>query len=138
VLPQIRNPQLANVNLQLSARKKPMQETTDISSVEQMKTLYGDFYDRSAKLQLDRRKVPQEYWPLLPYREFWGLADDWARERLVESAPRYVRLNLQPAVAAFDSALDAWLAGPEADGPSFSNEYIAFSALRIAADSVQV
>jgi hypothetical protein len=39
-------------------------------------------------------------------------------------------------VGPFDGALDEWLAGLEADGLNFSNEYIAFSAMRRGADSV--
>lgn len=44
--------------------------------------------------------------------------------------------ELKRAVQDADAALDAWLAGPEAAGPDFSDEYIAFSAMRMAADSV--
>ena len=33
-----------------------------------------------------------------------------------------------------EDALDEWLAGPEAAGPQFSQEYLAFSAMRMAAD----
>ena len=47
-----------------------------------------------------------------------------------------MRGNLKDVVDQFDAALDDWLAGPEADGPTFSEEYIAFSALRRAADYV--
>ena len=38
------------------------------------------------------------------------------------------------AVDAHSDAFDEWLAGPEAEGPRLSPEYIAFSALRMAAD----
>ena len=110
-----------------------MGETPDILSAEQMKRWYGSFYDRSPMLDLDQRKVPEEFWPLLPYAEFWGVADDLTREILVKQAPADVQHNLKEAVAAFDNALDEWLAGPEADDPNPSDEYIAFSAMRMAA-----
>ena len=113
---------------------KRMSETPDILSADEMKRWYGSFYDRSPKLDLDRTKVPKRYWPLLPYAEFWGIGDDWTREALVKEAPPEVQLNLNEVVGRFDSALDEWLAGPEADGPNFSDEYIAFSAMRRAAD----
>lgn len=41
---------------------------------------------------------------------------------------------LKNAVLEHDDALDKWLAGPESRGPSFSDEHIAFSAMRMAAD----
>jgi hypothetical protein len=72
----------------------------------------------------------------LPYAEFWGFADDWTREDLVERAPLEVKRNLKDVVAIFDRKLDDWLAGPEAAGPHFSDEYVAFTAMRMAADYV--
>ncbi len=113
-----------------------MSEAPDILSADEMKRWYGSFYDRGSKSHLDPRKVPKRYWPLLPYAEFWGIADDWARDALVKDAPAEVRLNLKQVVGPFDTALDEWLAGPEADGPEFSSEYIAYSAMRRAADCV--
>jgi hypothetical protein len=111
-----------------------MSETSDILSAEQMKRRYGSFYDSSPKLHLDRRNIPGVLWPLLAYAEFWGIADDLTREILVEQAPADVQRNLKEVVAAFDSALDEWLAGPEADNPTPTDEYIAFSAMGMAAD----
>ena len=108
--------------------------TPEILNAAQMKQRYGSFYDHSSKMRLDRRSVPERFWPLLPYAEFWGVADDWTREDLVEQATVEVKDNLKQVVAAFDIALDQWLAGPEADNPRLSNEYIAFTAMRRAAD----
>ena len=113
-----------------------MSGSADVLNAESMKQWYGRYYDESPKLRLDRRKVPERFWPLLPYAEFWGFADDWTRQDLVDQAPPEVQRNLKQVVATFDRALDDWLAGPEAAGPSFSDEYIAFSALRMAADFV--
>ncbi len=94
------------------------------------------FYDCDPGLRPDRSKVPEKFWPLLPYAEFWGISDDLAREILVKEAPADVQLNLKAAVAAFDNAMDRWLAGPEADNTSFSDEYVAYSAMRMAADYI--
>jgi hypothetical protein len=44
------------------------------------------------------------------------------------------RRSMKDAVEKYDSEFDLWLAGPEAAGPEYSDEYIAFSALRMAAD----
>jgi hypothetical protein len=109
-------------------------DTLDILTAEQMKERYGSFYVQSPRLSLDRAAVPQRFWPLLAYAEFWGIADDWTRDGLVDDAPADVKQNLKIVVAAFDRDLDEWLAGPEADDPNPSEEYVAFSAMRMAAD----
>ncbi len=113
-----------------------MNDEANVLTAEEMKYRYGNYYDQSPKLRLDRSKVPERFWPLLPYAEFWGFADDWTRQDLVEQAPPEVQRNLKHVVSTFDSALNEWLAGPESAGPSFSDEYIAFTALRMAADFV--
>jgi hypothetical protein len=87
-------------------------------------------------LRLDRRKVPEKFWPLLPYAEFWGIADDWARQDLLKQAPAEIQRNLKQVVATFDNALDEWLAGPEADNPTPTDEYVAFCAMGMAADYI--
>ena len=65
--------------------EKDMCENADVLSAEGMKHLYGAFFDQSPMVRLDPDKVPREFWPLLPYAEFWGIADDWTREDLVKS-----------------------------------------------------
>ncbi len=106
----------------------------DVLSAERMRELYGSFYDSGSKLQLDKARIPEQFWPLIQYAEFWGASDDWTREDLVESAPPEFLQNLKHVVAAFDNAMDEWLAGPEADDPHPSDEYIAFVAMGMAAD----
>jgi hypothetical protein len=108
----------------------------DVFSVEQMKQQYGLFFTNSPRVQIDCTNVPKELWSLIPYAEFWGIADDWARESLVRQAPPEIQKNLKSVVSAFNDALDVWLAGDEADSPSPSREYIAFSAMRMAADFI--
>ncbi len=111
-----------------------MSETPRILTAEQMRAWYGTFYDQSPMIKLDPSKVPPRFWHLLPYAELWGVADDCLRENLVTDAPSAVRQNLRDVVMPFDRALDDWLAGPEADTPEPSEEYIAYSAMRMAAD----
>lgn len=104
-----------------------------ILTIHEMRRAYGPFFERSAKIPLDEKRVPADLWPLLPYAEFWGVADDWTREALVRDASADILENLKAAIAAFDDGLDQWLAGPEANAVP-SSEYIAFSAMRMAAD----
>ena len=77
--------------------------------------------------------MPSRFWPLIPYAEFWGLDEDAERDRLVKDAPAVVKLNLKSVVKLYDESLDEWLAGPEADEENPSHEYVAFSAMRMAA-----
>lgn len=107
-----------------------------ILTAEQMRQLYGDFYKRGAHHRLDRSKVPRKLWPLITYAEFWGVEDDWAREDLVDDAPAEIKHNLKQVVESYDDDFDDWLAGPEADDDPLSDEYIAFTTLRMAADFV--
>ena len=113
-----------------------MGDTIKILNAAQMKERYGTFYDSGSKLQLDKARIPEQFWPLIQYAEFWGASDDWKREDLVRSAPADVLQSLKHVVAAFDNAMDEWLAGPEADDRPPSEEYVAFTALRMAADYV--
>jgi hypothetical protein len=83
---------------------------------------------------LDLCRVPRELHALASVADRFGIADDWAREDLVRSTARAELDRLVQLVREHDDALDAWLAGPEAEGPEFSDEYIAFSAMRMAAD----
>ena len=110
-----------------------MIDTTELWSTEELRRKYGGSYLASTKSTLDKSKVPEKFWPLLGYAEFWGISDDGSREILVTQAPPDVQHNLKEVVAAFDDLLDEWLAGPESDEPNPSKEYVAYSAMRMAA-----
>ena len=105
-----------------------------VLNIAQMQQRYGDFYALSPKADFDPADVPDELSPLIPYAAFWGLSDDLDRENLVDAASPEIIANLKSIIRAHDDALDAWLAGPLADKPPFSAAYIAFSAMRMAAD----
>ena len=83
---------------------------------------------------IDPQRVPASLRHLIPLAQKFGVSDDLARETIVSSASIAEIEALKQAVQANDALLDTWLAGPEATGPCFSNEYIAFSAMRMAAD----
>ena len=71
---------------------------------------------------------------MIHYAEFWGIGDDVERDLLVEQAPKKVRQNLKAVVEKSDKEFDSWLAGPESYSDDPSNEYVAYSAMRMAAD----
>jgi hypothetical protein len=83
---------------------------------------------------LDPARIPEELRHLLPLAERFGIADDWLREKVVREAKVEELEHLKKVVATSDDDLDKWLAGKEADSDSPSNEYVAFSAMRMAAD----
>ncbi|MFL6633544.1 MAG: hypothetical protein ACJ8HJ_14645 [Massilia sp.] len=85
-------------------------------------------------MDIQPSKIPVQLHHLIGLAEKFGLADDKAREDAVANSSPEERRSLKDAVEKYDDAFDLWLAGPEAAGPEYSDEYIAFSALRIAAD----
>jgi hypothetical protein len=86
--------------------------------------------------RLDPAQVPADFRHLIPLAERYGVSDDGYRADMLDSITADERAELVRFLADYDNALDAWLAGPESDGPTFSDAYIAFSSLRMAADEV--
>ena len=103
-----------------------------VLSGAQIKKLYGPLKPR--KVVLDSKKVPIVLHPLIPYAEVWGITDDVIRETIVQGCPTDIAKNLKRLVAEYKVPLNEWLAGPEALSENPSKEYIAFSAMRMAAD----
>lgn len=85
-------------------------------------------------IELNPDNVPPELHPLIPFARTWAISDDIQRELAVERALPDQIAELKATLARFDDHLDTWLAGDGATGPHYSNEYIAFSAMRMAAD----
>lgn len=106
----------------------------ELLSAGDMRRKYGLTLDRRPKITLDPDLVPEKLRHLIPLAEFWGIDDDLIRDDLVRSSPPDAIHDLKRIVAEHDDLLDQWLAGPEAKGPSFSREYLAFSAMRLASD----
>jgi len=83
---------------------------------------------------LNPSRIPEELHGLITLAEKFGVSDDCTRERLVKNSSASEIRELKSAICANEDALDNWLAGPEAQGSVFSDEYIAFSAMRMATD----
>lgn len=101
-----------------------------------LKKRYGAFYQRRTKRPLDPSRVPEELRPIIPYVEIWGVRDDYERDELIDQAPQQAKDDLRALIGALDDKFDNWLAGPEANQPRLSEEYVAFSNLRIAHDTL--
>jgi hypothetical protein len=95
---------------------------------------YGLGAGAQPAIALDPARVPSPLRHLIPLARRFGISDDLIRADVLEHTPNAELEAMRRAVAAEDDAFDSWLAGPEASGPTFSDEYIAFSCLRMAAD----
>ena len=101
---------------------------------DELRGFYGSFYAASPLVPIKTTHVPEPVRALIPYARFWGLADDVQREQLIDSARPEIIEDLKDAIDSLAAELDEWLAGPEARSPQPSDEYVAFSAMRMAAD----
>lgn len=87
----------------------------------------------SKEFRLAANKIPRELLPLLPYAEFWGIADDTYRIELVQVAPQHIWIEFREAVKGHKTALLDWLSGPDAERLP-TPEYLAFSFMLQAFD----
>jgi uncharacterized protein YegJ (DUF2314 family) len=94
---------------------------------------YGGFFRDKPKLQLSPAKVPPSLRPYIDWAAYWGVSDDYDREDLRKHAPREALEELQKLVDQIDDDLNEWLAGPAAAEDPPTEEYVAFSAMRMVA-----
>ena len=106
----------------------------EVLPADEMRAKYGLTAENRPTIALDVAKVPESLRPLVPLAERFGVSDDLMREDLVAKSPAEELADMRRAVEAHADAFDEWLAGPAAEGPHFTNEYIAFTCLRMAAD----
>lgn len=109
---------------------------TNVDLLVEMNRKYPEFVSEERGAPLDPTRVPEQLRPYLPLAELWGVADDIDRERLIERAPDAAKDDLVAIVERIDGDLDDWLAGAEAESEQPSREYVAFSAMRMAADCI--
>jgi len=88
------------------------------------------------RASFDLDGVPANLHPLAPYAERWGAADDSVRLAIVRGTPLTLKRNLKWMVTFMDYALTEWLAGPECLNAKPTDAYVAYSAMRMAADSI--
>ena len=89
-------------------------------------------------MALDRMKMPDSAWRLIPLAERWGIDDDFEREAAVDSASYDQLRHLAASLDDVEDEFWDWLAGPESYSPSPSTEYLAMTALTMAVDSARV
>ncbi|MGE5736630.1 MAG: hypothetical protein ACM34E_16170 [Acidobacteriota bacterium] len=82
--------------------------------------------------------MPVQFREWIPLAERWGIADDLIRDDSVQKATPEELRELLAFGEAYDAVLAEWLAGPDADSPPFSEEYVAFTCLGMAWDLASV
>ncbi|MDM0000683.1 hypothetical protein QTI24_18855 [Variovorax sp. J22P240] len=80
--------------------------------------------------------VPASLHQLAPYAARWGVADDSVRDSVIRGTPLTLKRNLRWMVTVLDYALTEWLAGPESLSTEPTDAYVAYSAMRMAADGI--
>ena len=88
--------------------------------------------------KLNPMNIPAAFRHLVPLAEKYGISDDCYRDDLIETLDESELRDCASFLDSYDAVLADWLAGPEADGPEFSTEYIVFSALGMAADMAKL
>jgi hypothetical protein len=88
----------------------------------------------TSKVHLNRDGVPLSLRPIVHYAEFWGRVDDWERGALLRSAGEGLRRNLKDVVIHYEEPLEEWLLAVSTDSGPLSDEFVAFTAMLMAAD----
>ena len=106
----------------------------ELLSAGEMRAKYGLTAENRPTIKLDAAKVPAALRPLIRLAEQFGIGDDLIRADVIAKTPPVEIAAMRKAVDAREDDFEEWLAGPEAGGPKFTDEYLAFSCLRMAAD----
>lgn len=106
----------------------------EILPAGEMRKKYGLTAENRLTIRLDPTQVPDPLRHLIPMAERYGISDDLIRADLVAKTSQSDMSELRLIVQQHDALIDDWLAGPAADAPPFSEEYIAFTCMRMAAD----
>lgn len=114
-------------------RNRQPQKLNNISPTGEIYRKYVLDTQNRASLHLDPQKVPDGLRSLILVAHKWGISDDIVRNDLIYSSPREDLEEMVNLVSKFsDDLFDAWLAGPEGYPSTPSEEYVAYSQLRMA------
>lgn len=114
--------------------KKIRYNSFEVLPAREMRERYKLTAENRPTIRLDPAHVPLCLRGLIPLAERYGISDDLIREDVLRNTSEAELEEMRRVVKAADDGLDEWLAGPASEGPVFSEEYIAFSCLRLAAD----
>lgn len=108
----------------------------EVLSADQVRRRYRLTGVRAQEVDFDERDVPKSLRHLIPLARVWGIGDDVLREDLQDAADPTALRELKALVTAANDDLDEWLTSPKAISSGPSKAYLAFTNLRMVADSV--
>lgn len=104
----------------------PDEPDFEVASVKELRAKHGLAAENRPPIHLDRSRAPAQFRQWIPLAERWGIGDDLIRDDSVHKATPAELRGLLAFGDAYDAKLTEWLAGPDADSPPFSEEYVAF------------
>jgi hypothetical protein len=110
----------------------------EVASGKELREKCGLTAENRPTIRLDASRVPVQFRQWIPLAERWGIGDDLIRDDCVHKATPDELRELLAFGDAYDAVLTEWLAGPDADSPPFSGEYVAFTCLGMAWDLAKV
>ncbi len=105
-----------------------------VASAKELIEQHGLIAANRPTIKLDASLVPERFRSWIPLAERWGVGDDLIREDCVNTATLKELSELLEFGDVYDSVLDEWLAGPESESTTPSEEYCAFTCLGMAWD----
>ena len=125
--------------LRFDTEGRPVLRTPDdprfeVLSGDEARRRYGLTAENRPVIRLRPGGVPPALRPLIPMAERYGIGDDLVREDVVEQAAIADLAALTAAYEPHEQDFDEWLGGADAASTSFSDEYVAFTCLRMAVD----
>lgn len=122
------------IGCNMAKKKHKTAPEWEVLSAGEARRKYGLSAENRPAITLDPKRVPKPLRVLIPFAEKFGIADDLIREDVFGKTTKAELAKLTRTLAKYDNLLNEWLAGPESDEPVLSDEYIAFSAMRMGVD----
>lgn len=91
----------------------------------------------TARIRLDRAKVPAGLRALVPLAEYWGICDDAIREEMQDAESQANRQAMADAVNPHNAAITAWL-DTWPVGELMSDEAAAFMYLQLGLSEMEL
>ena len=114
--------------------KQNQSQPSRLLSRHELREKYGGIPRTRPAPEIIPDDVPEVLRLLIPLAEKWGIVeDDWVPQDVVRKVPREELEHIVESIYPHEvesEHLDEWLAGPEAEGPEYTEAYLAFTELR--------
>ena len=108
----------------------------EVLRIDELRRRYREMGITAEPIDFDERDVPAGLKHLVPLARVWGIRDDLLRDDMRRAADPKTLKELKALVYAADDDLDAWLTSKKELSRGPSDAYVAFTNLRMVADSV--